>query len=112
MKQFEGHVTIEPVYDDDRDKADELAKLYGFKLADLIMQKSRTATAERSDKDTFMTGHSVDFDSLSNRMANLGRELRSAGFSVWRFKIEEILLDEKFERTRTRKAMTDLCGNE
>lgn len=48
-KLFEGHVTIEPVFDADREKADQLAKLYGFKLADLLMQKKRSALPERSD---------------------------------------------------------------
>ena len=113
-KLFEGHVTIEPVFDADREKADQLAKLYGFKLADLLMQKKRSALPERSDKDTFMTGHSADFDSLKARMENLGRDLRAAGFSVWRYKIEEILWDVKFERVSQprRTSGGDLCGNE
>ena len=93
---YESHITIEPVFDERREQAKVIAKKHGFTLADLLMQKSRVTTPERSDKDTFMTGIQKDSgDPLAANMLRLCVELKAAGFKVWRYKIEGILIDSR-----------------
>ncbi len=90
---FEAHVTIEPVFDERFDCFEALCKAVNFKPAHLLMQKSRAMTAIRSDKDTFCTGHDVNYDFLLTRLLGLVAALKAEGFGVWRYKIEGILLD-------------------
>lgn len=92
---FEAHVTIEPVFDDRRDQARILAECWRFRLAELLMQKRTVDTEERSAKDTFMTGHGKNLSDLRRRMAMLVGELRAAGFKVWRYKIEDTVVDSR-----------------
>jgi hypothetical protein len=94
---LESHITIEPVFDADRDVADALGAKYQFKLAHLLMQKERKATAARSDRDTFMTGHSKSRKDIIERTKNCVRDLQQAGFKVWRYKIEDTLIDSRNE---------------
>jgi hypothetical protein len=90
---LEAHVTIEPVFDAERTRASLIAKAHGFKLAHLLMQKERKATAERSSRDTFMTGHSKFCDDITARTKALVVDLQNNGFKVWRYKIENTMLD-------------------
>lgn len=92
---LEAHVTIEPVFDRDRTRAAAVASEYGFRLADLLMKKSRSETEKRSNKDTFMTGHSKSCDDIYLRTKNLIWDLQANGFKVWRYKIENTLLDSR-----------------
>lgn len=94
---LEAHITIEPVFDAGRDRADSVARLYGFKLAHLLMKKERAATEARSDRDTFMTGHSKNCDDIRLRTKTLVQHLQRSGFKVWRYKIENTLLDSQNE---------------
>jgi hypothetical protein len=93
---LEAHVTIEPVFGQRREQAAEIAKQFKFRLAELLMKKERDATEERSDKDTFMTGHSKSKRDIINRTAALCRALKQNGFKVWRYKIEDTLVDSKY----------------
>lgn len=93
---FECHVTIEPVFDEKLALVTELAKGRHFRVADLLMRKRKEDTPERSKFDTFCTGHSKDYDDLSVRMQLLIDDLESAGFKVWRYKIENTLMDSKY----------------
>jgi hypothetical protein len=92
---FEAHVTIEPVFDECRAKANGLALLYGFKLAHLLMQKRSKDTPERSQHDTFMTGHSKGFTDIKSRLIQLVTALQNEGFKVWRYKIEDTIVDSR-----------------
>jgi hypothetical protein len=92
---LEAHVTIEPVFGEDREFAAWIAANHGFKLAHLLMQKERKATAERSDRDTFMTGHSKFCDDITERTKALVMDLQNNGFKVWRYKIENTMLDSR-----------------
>jgi hypothetical protein len=92
---YECHVTIEPVFDERRNSAAEVASRHGFKLAHLLMKKRAADAEARSDKDTFMTGHSCDVSSLLGRMRALVVELKGGGFAVWRYKIEECVIDSR-----------------
>ena len=92
---YEAHVTIEPVFDDRRDFAASVANRHNFKLAHLLMKKRSKATEQRSDKDTFMTGHSKNLHDIKARTEALVRELQAHGFKVWRYKIEDTILDSR-----------------
>lgn len=94
---YEAHVTIEPVFDERRERAKELSKHYGFKLADLLMKKRKHDTEERSSKDTFMTGHDIHYESIKERACNLIMQLKANGFTVWRYKIEDTICDSRIE---------------
>lgn len=92
---FEAHVTIEPVFDDRLIEAKKIAETNGFKIAHLLMKKREVDTEERSSRDTFMTTHSKKLDDIVSRTSTVVQELRAAGFKVWRYKIEDIVLDSK-----------------
>ena len=92
---FECHITIEPVFDQRLQTAADIAKDYNFRLADLLMLKRVKDTPERSPYDTFMTGKDTDYARLEKRMTCLIARLRLAGFVVWRYKIENTIIDSK-----------------
>lgn len=92
---YEAHITIEPVFDSRRDFVEALAKDFGFKLAELLMQKRKNDSVERSKNDTFMTGHSKNYQDLQNRLINAVNALQIYGYKVWRYKIEDTLLDSR-----------------
>lgn len=92
---YEAHVTIAPVFDDERDGADVTARQYGFKLAKLLMQKRALDAPEQSKYDTFMTAHATDLDDIINRTRNLVTTLKHNGFTVRRYKIEDTMLDSR-----------------
>ena len=93
---YECHVTIEPVFDDRLALADQIARRNRFRLADLLMQKRKDDSPERSRHDTFMTGRDKDFYILQAHMTQLIADLRADGFVVWRAKIEDTLYDTKY----------------
>ena len=98
VKYYESHVTVEPLFGTDFDVFTEVCLSFGFKPAKLFMQKDREATPQRSDKDTFCTGHSKSFKDLEDRMLGLVEQLQHTyAVSVWRFKIEAILVDERLK---------------
>lgn len=92
---FEAQVTIEPVFDEAREQADLLAQKHGFKLAKLLLKKREIDTAERSSFDTFMTSHGLEKGELLVRMQALIIELKRARFKVWRYKLEDVLIDSR-----------------
>jgi len=91
---LESHVTISPVFDQRRDEAGEIAKTFGFKLAHLVMLKSK-GPDKPSERDTFMTGHSKNIDDLADRTKALLLALKAADFKVWRYKIENCVVDSR-----------------
>lgn len=97
-KYFESHVTIEPVFGERLALFQELCVQYGFKAAKLLMQKDRESTPERSDKDTFCTGHALSYVVLQQRMMDLVDRLVEKDFRVWRYKIEAVLTDVRLPR--------------
>lgn len=92
---LEAHVTIDPIFDSRLKKARYLAKLYGFKVAELLMKKRKEDTPERSKYDTFMTGHGTSFADLKIRTAGLIQALQKHNFVVRRYKIEDTILDSR-----------------
>lgn len=92
---YEMHVTIEPVFGERQLAAKTIAAAHGFSMADLLMQKNRQPTEERSDKDMFITGHAENLNKATERVTNVVREFRSAGFRVWRYKVEDTIIDSR-----------------
>ncbi len=90
---YEAHVTIEPVFGERFECFGRLCALYGFRPAELLLQKRREDTPERSSKDSFATAHSKSFDAINLSTELLVSHLKQFGFIVWRYKIEGILLD-------------------
>lgn len=90
---LESHVTIAPVFDGERERASEIAKRFGFKIAHLVMIKG--GVDKPSQRDTFMTGHDKNIDDLAVRTKLVVTELRAAGFKVWRYKIESCVIDSR-----------------
>ena len=94
---FESHVTIEPVFDRRLDTFKFICMNYGFRVAELLMKKRPDDTPERSQFDTFCTGRSKFYDDLHLRMVNLVKALQENDFQVWRYKIENTLLDVRLK---------------
>ena len=92
---FECHITIEPVFEERLEKAVEIGKAQGFSVADLLMQRRKEDTPERSKFDTFMTGRDKNRATLAMRMIATIFALKRDGFKVFRYKIEDTLLDSK-----------------
>lgn len=91
---LEAHITIEPVFDEQRQEASELASRYGFKLAHLVMLKDK-GPDRPSQRDTFMTGHSKNIDDLAFRTKSMVALLNANRFKVWRYKIESCVIDSR-----------------
>lgn len=90
---YESHITIDPILDSEAQKRiEEIASPNGFKLAKFTMQKS-----EGTAKDTFLTGHEKYLDPLIDKMSKTISLLKSSGFKVKRYKIEDIVLDSRSE---------------
>lgn len=90
---FEAHVTIDPVFGFDRDKAEDIARQHNFKLAKLVMLKGNIS--EESKRDTFMTSHDKLFLPIKERTIACVKQLKAAGFVVRRYKIEDTILDSR-----------------
>lgn len=97
VKYYECHITIEPVFDQGLEEFKSICASQNFRVADLLMMKSRSETAKRSNKDTFCTGHGKDYEELFQRMDCVVEEAQKSGFQVWRKKIEAILFDERLK---------------
>lgn len=94
-RYFEAHITIEPLFDDELNDLKKLAATFKFKVADLLIKTHRKDTLERSSLDSFLTGHGGDLPDLMLRTEQLLNMLHCYGFKVWRYKIEDILIDSK-----------------
>jgi hypothetical protein len=92
---FETHVTIEPIFDERLSEAGEIANKHGFRVASLLMKKRETDTEERSQYDTFMTGHGKSLNLMKANVTSLVNELNEKKFKVWRYKIEDTVMDSR-----------------
>lgn len=94
---YECHITIAPVFENMLQTATNVGSMYGFKVAKLLMQKREADTPARSMYDTLMTSHHKDYDILQKRMIECIQHLQSFRFQVYRYKIEDILIDSRIE---------------
>ena len=79
---YEAHVTIEPVEGSALENFEQIAKRHGFRVVNLIM--------------SFATGWGETYSEVAARCGELVRDLKAAGFTVWRYKVEHTLLDVDF----------------
>lgn len=92
---FESHITIAPVFDERREEASKIAQEFGFKLAKLLMRKNSNDAYILNTDDTFMTGHSKSLSDISQRTISLSNKLHEEGFKVYRYKIEDTIIDSR-----------------
>lgn len=94
----EVHVTVEPPKDELQLQVLKLnAQRHGFRLADLVMVRHREATEQRSNRDAFMTLRCSDLAVACAAVEAVVRDLRNLGFAVWRYKIEDTIVDSNQE---------------
>lgn len=94
---FESHITIAPVFDTALQKLKTICLLHGFHVANLLMQKRAEDQPDRSKYDTFCTGRDLDYEPLFQRTMTLVSALQEHGYTVWRYKIEDTLIDSKYD---------------
>lgn len=94
---YEAHITIEPVFDETLKTVSNICRKHSFHIADLLMQKRKEDKPERSKYDTFATTRGVYYDDIVSRTQSCVNELLDNGFSVWRYKIEDTMLDIKLK---------------
>ncbi len=97
---YEAHVTVEPIFGRNFEKFKNICAEFGFHVATLLMQKRRKDTPKRSQHDSFCTGRGISYTDIETRMLRLVVKLQSAGFKVWRYKIESTLLDSRHDDTK------------
>ncbi len=88
---YECHITIDPVFNERLEQFKNICKDYNFKVAKLLMANDRL-----SDKDSFCTGHSKSLIEIQNKMLNLLAALKENNYAIRRYKIEQILLDSRY----------------
>lgn len=96
---FESHITIEPVFGEMREKAEEAIKDAKFRMADLVMKKGVGQTETPNQEDSFCTGRGSDFNELMYRTQLAGQALKNLGIKVYRYKLENTLIDTKIANT-------------
>lgn len=84
---YECHVTIEPVFGKRLEEFKQLCTIWGFRVAKLVMEKGPNR------KDSFCTGRSKSVEDLELRMSNLIIALQRCEFKIFRYKIENCILD-------------------
>lgn len=97
---YEAHVTVEPVFDSDLERFKVICHDYKFRVANLLMQKRKEDTEERSKNDSFCTGRGISYTDIERRMMALVERLEKEGFKVWRYKIESTLLDSRYDDSK------------
>jgi hypothetical protein len=89
---FECHVTLEPVDGFRLELLKEIAARYRFRVAELLMRNGQI-----SRDDAFCTSRAKNYQELIDRLRHFCLALRSESFVVYRYKIENTLLDSKCE---------------
>jgi hypothetical protein len=99
-RYFEAHVTVEPIFDEAMLwTAEEFAKIYKFRLANLLMQKRSQDTPERSMNDMFFTSRSWSWKDIEPRTKEFVSYLQRSGVKVWRYKIEYTMFDSMYQHS-------------
>lgn len=94
---YEAHITVEPVFGDRLEHFTKIARIFNFRVADLLMQKRKEDKPERSKFDTFCTSRSKSYAEIEANTLNMVDLLLSEGFKVYRYKIEDTILDSKID---------------
>lgn len=94
---YEIHITLEPTYEGTAEAAivRKASELHRFKVAELLMQRRKEDTPERSKYDTFMTGHRPSMEESIKDTISIVNWLHDHGIKVWRYKIEDVKVDSR-----------------
>ncbi len=92
---YEAHITIEPVFGERLVEAKAICEEGAFRIAELLMRKRQEDTPERSKYDTFATSSGGNLLDIGIRTRDTVVALKLAGFKVWRYKIEDTLIDSR-----------------
>lgn len=93
---YEAHVTIDPVFGELLKSLELMCDNWKFRVAKLHMSKTGTDSIPHT-KDSFCTGRSKSYDDLVTRTQELVLDLKTAGFNVRRYKIEDTIVDSNIE---------------
>jgi len=86
---YECHVTVEPL---PKERLAPIADRHGFRIAELLMRNGKP-----HGDDSFMTTRGKEYEDIERRMyAGVG-ELIESGVKVFRYKIEDTLLDVRIK---------------
>jgi hypothetical protein len=101
---FECHVTVKPLDDSQQeDLFEQICRKYWFKPAEFLLKKTRPSGVP----DAFCTARSKSYLELTQRMTELMTDLSAKGFEIWRYKIENTLLDVQLEHVKLVKKSND-----
>jgi hypothetical protein len=100
---YEVHVTIYPPLISEVELLIKEAETYGFRMAKLFKVSDGTG----HNKDAFFTTRGEEYSDVYSRMVVFIQRLGAMGFIVQRFKIEDTLLDSKFNLS-IEKALEEL----
>lgn len=92
---YEAHVTIEPVFSNRLSELKTIAKDFGFRVAELVMKKTADETGTAARDDTFCSSRSNNYDDIITRTFEFCDVIQKNDFKVFRYKIEDTLLDSK-----------------
>lgn len=96
VRYYESHITIEPILEENKlAEVKQITSDMGFQVAELLLQRRKEDTPERSAKDSFCTGRDKSYEVLKHRMHVVSQDLRAKGYKVWRCKIEAVIYDER-----------------
>lgn len=84
---YECHITTEVIPHDKREQFDKDCKEFGFWASDWKL-------ADTSLK-FFATSRDTDLENMRLRMDGLMRLIKSRGIMIWRYKIEDTIIDSK-----------------
>lgn len=87
---FEAHVTLDPVFGERLQMLKLLARIEGFRVAELLMRKGGT-----HEDDSFCTARDNQWSHILERTKSFVTMLRQNGYGVRRYKIEDTILDSK-----------------
>jgi hypothetical protein len=97
---YEAHVTLDPVFDKRLEVFKAFCEGEKFRVADLLLKKSKAGEAVAHTGDSFCTSRGTDYQELEDRMFSLIEVLIDHGYKVRRYKIESTLLDSRYNDTR------------
>jgi hypothetical protein len=106
---FESHITIEPCFNEKLEQLKIIVGAYGFRVADLLVLKRVNDKPQRSRFDSFCTTRGTNYEDVCSRTLACVRALEKEEFVVWRYKIENTLLDvnylDRIEKRADRTAL-------
>lgn len=94
---FESHITIDPVFEDELELFKKVAARHSFRVAKLLMRKREGSEDEPHVDDSFCTSRSESWDIIYRNTIDMVMDLRSNGFVVKRYKIEDTVIDSNIK---------------